>query len=64
MEKYNDLMRRLAQDEEGVHLVDLESAIPKNLDYFHDDVHYRDKTYIVIAEYIAERIKELDILTK
>lgn len=64
MEKYNDLMRRLAQDEEGVYLVDLESAIPKSLDYFHDDVHYRDKTYIVIAEYIAERIKELDILAK
>ncbi len=60
MEQYNDLVRRLAR-EENLPLIDLEAVVPKSLEYFYDDVHYRQKTYDLIAEQIAREMLELKI---
>lgn len=40
-EEYNNVVRKLAKHEPGVYLIDLEPIIPKSLDYFIDDVHYK-----------------------
>jgi len=58
MSAYNDAIRQLAEAE-GYGLVDLETAIPKTLEYFSDDVHYRAKTFDLIAEHVSKRIEPL-----
>ena len=55
MEAYNEAVRQVARDR-GVVLVDLESAVPKTLEYFYDDVHYRDKAFDLVADYVAENL--------
>jgi hypothetical protein len=40
----------------NVFLVDLESRIPKTLDYLYDDVHYQDKTFDRIAEIVSDEL--------
>jgi len=61
MERYNASVRKVAE-ETGVLLVDLEPIVPKSLEYFHDDVHYRNRTYDIIAEYLAKELLESGIL--
>jgi len=61
MEQYNDVIRRVAQDE-NVLLIDLEKVIPKSLEYFHDEVHYREKTFDMIARHIADALQKSEIL--
>jgi len=61
MKQYNDVIRRVAQDE-NVLLIDLEKVIPKSLEYFHDDVHYREKTFDLIARHIAKALQKSEIL--
>lgn len=39
-----------------VGLIDLESRIPKTLDYFTDDIHYRDKSFDRIAQTVCEEL--------
>ena len=47
---------RLAADELGVPLVDMESVVPKNKDYFADNVHYTNKGAELVARTMADYI--------
>ena len=60
MRKYNDTVRQIA-GEEHVPLIDLEQAIPKTLEYLSDDVHYREKTFDVIAGFLAGELRKIGI---
>jgi lysophospholipase L1-like esterase len=62
MQQYNQAVADIAR-ERGVTLIDLEKAIPKTLEYFYDDVHYTEKAYDVIAQFIAEEMIRQKILT-
>ena len=55
MEQYNQAVREIAK-RENVRLLDLEKVVPKTLEYLRDDVHYTDKTFIIISEYVAEML--------
>ncbi len=57
MKLYNDLIRQVAQ-KRNVLLVDLEPLVPKNLDYFSDEVHYTDRAFPVVAQEIARVLLE------
>jgi hypothetical protein len=61
-EEYNNLVRRLTQQEKEVYLIDLEPIVPKSLEHFRDDVHYRQNTFDFIAKHISEKFRELKIL--
>jgi lysophospholipase L1-like esterase len=37
-------------------LLDLEAVVPKTLEYFKDDVHYRDQTYDIVAQAVSRFI--------
>jgi GDSL-like Lipase/Acylhydrolase family len=52
MTKYAETVRRVAS-ESGASLLDLEPMVPKSLDYFYDDVHYRTKGYDLVTESVA-----------
>jgi hypothetical protein len=52
MEQYNNRIRDIAY-KQGVQLIDLEKIVPKNNEYFKDDVHYRDKAFPLVAATIA-----------
>ena len=58
LRQYNNKIRQIAK-EENVHLIDLESMIPKSLDYFYDDVHYRSRTYNLIASKLAGELVDI-----
>ena len=55
---YNNKIKQIAK-EKNVELIDLEKKIPKSLDYFYDDVHYQDKAYDVIVEYLTEELSKI-----
>ena len=55
MEQYTDMVRSLA-DQYQVPCIDLDAVIPKTMDYFYDDVHYRTQTFDMIAQTIAEEL--------
>jgi hypothetical protein len=57
--QYNNRIRELAATNENVYLIDLENIVPKNSEYFYDDVHYKVKTYDLISEYISTEIKAI-----
>lgn len=58
---YNDTVRDLAI-ELNLPLIDLDKVVPKSLDYFYDDVHYNDKTYDLISDFLSdELIKVLEL---
>ena len=61
MEKYNQAIAGVAR-ERSVFLIDLDKVVPKTLDYFYDDVHYTEKSYDIIAKFIADEIIRLKIL--
>lgn len=61
MEQYTSCVRHLAQ-ETGVHLIDLEKVVPKELDYMYDDVHYTDKSYDLISKAIGDKLLEMGVL--
>lgn len=56
MAAYNDVVRRVAR-EEGVGLVDLEALVPKTLEFFGDDVHYRDPAYDLVAAGVVDGLE-------
>lgn len=58
IKKYNDMIRELSS-ELNIPLIDLEKVVPKSLEYFYDDVHYTDKTYDIISEYLADELTKL-----
>jgi lysophospholipase L1-like esterase len=61
MKAYNDCTRNLAKAR-GAALLDLAQAVPQTLEYFWDDVHYSEKTYTVIAEFVAGELLRQNIL--
>ncbi|MFH1415329.1 MAG: GDSL-type esterase/lipase family protein [Elusimicrobiota bacterium] len=54
--RYNAIVEKIA-GEQGVIFIDLDKKIPKTLEYFKDDVHYRDKAFDMVASVIAEELK-------
>jgi hypothetical protein len=56
MEKYDELMRSIALEHKLV-LVDLERAIPKTLEYFYDEVHYRAAVFDKVADFISSELR-------
>ncbi|MFC2061232.1 SGNH/GDSL hydrolase family protein [Elusimicrobiota bacterium] len=57
-ERYNSIIRRIAR-EYNVDLIDLETQIPKTLEYFKDDVHYHDKTFTLVSSEITKALLKL-----
>jgi len=55
MNAYNEAVVRTAEKEK-TGLIDLDKKIPKTLEYFYDDVHYKGKSYDLIADIVAQRI--------
>lgn len=56
--QYNNKIREIAE-KSGLDLIDLESYIPKSLDYFYDDVHYEIKAYELIADKVSEELNKI-----
>lgn len=56
MAQYNDALRSIAHID-TLQLIDLERVIPKNLTFFRDEVHYRDTSFSVIAEFVASNLR-------
>ncbi len=61
--RYNDIVRDLA-GERGVLLIDLERLVPKELEYFTDEVHYADPTFDLIAREIATALVDEGTIEK
>ncbi|HTR81236.1 MAG TPA: SGNH/GDSL hydrolase family protein [Bacteroidota bacterium] len=55
MEQYNNALAGLAR-KNNLLLIDLEKQVPKSLQYFTDEVHYRDTTFSLIAPFVAEKL--------
>ncbi len=60
MEQYNQAVIEIAK-RENLRLLDLEKVIPKTLEYLHDDVHYTDKAFVIISEYVAEMLNSTSL---
>jgi len=60
MKAYNDALREIAR-RRNVPLIDLEPLIPKTLEYFQDEVHYRKKTFDIIGSAVAAELIRLKI---
>ncbi len=56
---YRDKMKEIALINDVVYLIDLENIVPKNLEYFYDDVHFKSKTYDLISSFISEELKKV-----
>lgn len=63
MQAYNDMVRNIAKERDAF-LIDLEKEVPKSFEYFWDDVHYCDKTFDIISEYIYQELIKQRILEK
>jgi lysophospholipase L1-like esterase len=55
LKQYNEKTREISK-KQSVFLIDLEKIIPKSLEYLKDDVHYKDKSFDLIAASLAEKI--------
>lgn len=61
MNQYREAVLSVAR-ERHASIIDLDSQIPKTLDYFYDDVHYTDAAFDKVAGIIAdELIKQLNL---
>ncbi len=61
MKQYNDEVKLIAK-ENDFYCIDLDKQVPKTLDYFNDDVHYKDGAFPIIANLIAMELVQLDII--
>lgn len=55
---YNAKIKALASAR-GTMVIDLDKIVPKSLEYFYDDVHYKDITYDLISDHIAGELKKI-----
>lgn len=55
MNQYNLATKSVARSN-NVHLIDLEKALPKTLEYFNDEVHYTDRSFDLLADFIADQV--------
>ena len=58
LERYNDVQRRLAE-EEGLPILDLAAELPKSLEFFFDDVHFNDAGARHAANQLAEILETI-----
>ena len=58
MQQYNGAMRSLAE-ETSAPLIDLELAVPKELKYIRDDVHYTDEAFPIVAGAVASELRKI-----
>ncbi|MCB0354607.1 MAG: SGNH/GDSL hydrolase family protein [Bdellovibrionales bacterium] len=58
MKAYNQASREVAE-QEGIVFIDLESIVPKSLEFFTDDVHYTDKAFPLIADRVSQSVAQL-----
>lgn len=63
MQRYNQQMRALAEAH-GVPFIDLDALVPKSLEYFYDEVHYRLPGYDRVAEAVASALVNGELLRK
>ncbi len=63
METFNEATRSIVR-EFRLPLVDIEKTIPRNLDYFADDVHFTPKAAKLIASAIKEKILKEGLLDR
>jgi lysophospholipase L1-like esterase len=61
MNAYNGKLSEIATST-GVSFVDLEKAIPKTLEYFYDEVHFRAGTFDLVASSVAKGVMEAGVL--
>jgi lysophospholipase L1-like esterase len=59
--QYNEAIRLVAW-ETGAQLIDLESMVPKTLEYFDDDVHYTAKGYDLVGDSVAHYLNQSGVL--
>jgi GDSL-like Lipase/Acylhydrolase family len=60
MKAYNDALREVAR-KRNVPLIDLEPRVPKTLEFFTDEVHYRKKAFEIIGSFVAAELIRLKI---
>ncbi|MFX0137460.1 MAG: SGNH/GDSL hydrolase family protein [Candidatus Hodarchaeota archaeon] len=58
---YNSIIRKIARDR-GVFLIDLDMIVPKTLEYFSDDVHYKYPAFELIAKEVAKELININII--
>lgn len=56
--RVNDTIRRVATEEPGAHLVDIENLVPPTLDNLFDEVHFTEQGSQRIAEALARALRE------
>jgi len=56
METFNDVVRRVAQ-QENVEVVDAAASMPKTLEYFGDDVHFTERGAAFLASLVSEALR-------
>lgn len=61
MRRFNDTARSVAE-EENVPLVDLDAAVPKQLKYMYDDVHYTPAGNDLVGRTMARAIVDLGLI--
>ncbi len=62
MDTYNNKLKQIARDI-GASFIDLEAAVPKTLEYFYDEVHYRVATFDLVASQVAKGLLEAGVVT-
>ncbi|MBL6962769.1 MAG: SGNH/GDSL hydrolase family protein [Bacteroidetes bacterium] len=58
MIQYNNCIRRIAE-EKNIPLIDLEAKVPKTLEYFTDDCHYKSPAIQIISREVSQTIVDL-----
>jgi hypothetical protein len=58
---YSSAIKEIAA-ERNTFLLDLEPTIPKTLEFFNDDVHYQNRTFDRIADFISEELLAKKVL--
>lgn len=63
MNQYNSKLKQIAADV-GALVIDLDAEIPKSLDVFYDEVHYRVPTFDLLAQTIASKILASQLISE
>lgn len=61
MEAYNRKVEEIAE-KRHVGFIDLDQAVPRTLEYFYDEVHYRTGAYDLVAAAVAEGVLKSGVL--
>lgn len=58
MDLFNKVLLDICKRNSDIKCIDLDKEVPKNLDYFYDDLHFNEKGSKFVAEHISSFIKE------